>query len=86
VRLLVLPNLATYLELLREDLDPQKQRDEIRRYEAQRVYGLLQVNRPVSQSQWVLICALGVANFGHLLIESVRGGLQILKQEDEIRR
>ncbi|GAQ78809.1 Transcription initiation factor TFIID subunit [Klebsormidium nitens] len=43
VRLLVLPNLATYLELLREDLDPQKQKDEVRRYEAQRVYGLLQV-------------------------------------------
>lgn len=43
VRLLVLPNLATYLELLREDLDPQKQKDEVRRYEAQRMYGLLQV-------------------------------------------
>lgn len=41
VRLLVLPNLELYLHLLAPELSPETQQNEMKRYEAWRVYGAL---------------------------------------------
>ena len=43
VRLLVLPNLELYLRLLAPEMMPETQPNEMKRYEAWRVYGALQV-------------------------------------------
>jgi hypothetical protein len=43
VRLLVLPNLELYLHLLAPELSPETQQNEMKRYEAWRVYGALLV-------------------------------------------
>lgn len=43
VRLVVLPNLELYLRLLAPELSPETQQNEMKRYEAWRVYGALQV-------------------------------------------
>lgn len=42
VRLVVLPNLELYLRLLAPELSPETQQNEMKRYEAWRVYGALQ--------------------------------------------
>lgn len=42
VRLVVLPNLELYLRLLDPELSPETQQNEMKRYEAWRVYGALQ--------------------------------------------
>ena len=44
VRLLVLPNLELYLRLLAPEMMPETQPNEMKRYEAWRVYGALQVS------------------------------------------
>ncbi|KAK6777018.1 hypothetical protein RDI58_023735 [Solanum bulbocastanum] len=41
VRLLVLPNLEAYLQLLEPEMQPEKQKNEMKRFEAWRVYGAL---------------------------------------------
>ncbi|KAH0751382.1 hypothetical protein KY285_004530 [Solanum tuberosum] len=41
VRLLVLPNLEAYLQLLEPEMQPEKQKNEMKRLEAWRVYGAL---------------------------------------------
>ena len=48
VRLVVLPNLELYLRLLNPELSPETQQNEMKRYEAWRVYGALQVCTPCS--------------------------------------
>lgn len=44
VRLLILPNLEAYLKLLEPEMLFEKQKNELKRYEAWRVYGALQVS------------------------------------------
>lgn len=44
MRLVVLPNLELYLRLLDPELSPETQQNEMKRYEAWRVYGALQVS------------------------------------------
>ena len=46
MRLIVLPNLELYLRLLNPELSPETQHNEMKRYEAWRVYGALQVPTP----------------------------------------
>lgn len=48
VQLLVLPNLPPYLQLLAPEMSLETQPDEMKRYEAWRVYSLLQVCSPTS--------------------------------------
>ena len=44
VRLLILPNLEPYMHLLEPEMQFEKQKNEMRRHEAWRVYGALLVN------------------------------------------
>lgn len=44
VRLLILPNLDSYMQLLEPEMILEKQKNEIKRHEAWRVYGALLVS------------------------------------------
>jgi transcription initiation factor TFIID subunit 6 len=44
IRLLLLPNLVTYMQLLEPELQLEKQKNEMKRKEAWRVYGALLVS------------------------------------------
>jgi hypothetical protein len=54
VRLILLPNLELYLRLLNPELSPETQQNEMKRYEAWRVYGALQVPTPYSHLNLIL--------------------------------
>ena len=46
-KLLLVPNIPTYLALLEPELSPQTQKNELKRMEAMQCYGALQVCTPV---------------------------------------
>ncbi|KAK3001577.1 hypothetical protein RJ639_021680 [Escallonia herrerae] len=52
VRLLIMPNLETYLRLLEPEMLLEKQKNEMKRHEAWRVYGALLVNAYVITSKF----------------------------------
>jgi hypothetical protein len=54
VRLILLPNLELYLRLLNPEPSPETQQNEMKRYEAWRVYGALQVSTPYSHPHCIL--------------------------------
>jgi transcription initiation factor TFIID subunit 6 len=61
-----LPNLVTYMQLLEPELQPEKQKNEMKRKEAWRVYGALLVGSELS----VDICSLAASNQWAMFLNS----------------
>jgi len=55
IRLLILPNLVTYMQLLEPELQLEKQKNEMKRKEAWRVYGALLVSSELSFNSFYYI-------------------------------
>jgi len=55
IRLLLLPNLVTYMQLLEPELQLEKQKNEMKRKEAWRVYGALLVSSELSFNSFYYI-------------------------------
>lgn len=73
MRLLVLPNLELYLRLLAPEMMPETQPNEMKRYEAWRVYGALQVS-----------ITLFLANVKEIVEYMATIGLILVKYEEAI--
>jgi transcription initiation factor TFIID subunit 6 len=69
IRLLLLPNLVTYMQLLEPELQLEKQKNEMKRKEAWRVYGTLLVCSELSVN--LCLRSLVVSNQWTMFLNSV---------------